>query len=292
MPSRTALVTCRPGPHISVDRDLPLLAAELERSGAAVTVAYWDDPEVGWAAFDLVVIRSTWDYSWRREEFLEWAAHCASVTRLANPVDVLRWNTDKRYLGDLARAGVPTVPTSYIAPGQIPALPADGEYVIKPASGAGARYAARYTPAERDVALRHLARMHAEGLTAMVQPYLSGIDVNGERAVLFYGGAFLHSVRKGAVLTPGVAYDERKVAHPGLEPWQPTEAERAVAQAALAAVPGGSDQLLYARVDLVDGADGRPCVMELELVEPNLFLGSVHPGSVRAVAEAIVKAAT
>ncbi|GAA2344326.1 hypothetical protein OKJ48_33705 [Streptomyces kunmingensis] len=289
--TRIALVTCRPAPHISVDHDLPLLAAELERAGAEAVIAYWDDPEVDWASYDLAVIRSTWDYSWRRDEFLEWAARCAAVTRLANPVDVLRWNTDKRYLGDLARAGVPTVPTSYVAPGEAPALPADTEYVIKPTSGAGSRYAARYTPAERDVALRHLARMHAEGLTAMVQPYVAGIDVSGERAVLFYGGAFLHSIRKGAVLAPGVAYDERKVAHPALEPWQPTEAELAVAAAALALVPGGAEQLLYARVDLVDGADGQPCVMELELVEPNLFLNTVHPGSVGTVAEAILKAA-
>ncbi|MFI7384891.1 RimK family alpha-L-glutamate ligase [Streptomyces sp. NPDC049813] len=288
---RIALVTCRPAPHISEDRDLPLLAAEIASAGAEATVTQWDDPAVDWAAFDLVVIRSTWDYSWRRAEFLDWAARCSARTRLANPVDVLRWSTDKRYLGDLARAGVPTVPTAYVAPGEAAELPADGEYVIKPTSGAGSRYAARYTPAEREDALRHLARMHAEGLTAMVQPYVAGIDVSGERAVLFYGGSYLHSIRKGAVLAPGVAFDERKVAHPGLEPWEPSAAEHAVAQAALAVVPGGAEQLLYARVDLVDGPDGRPCVMELELVEPNLFLNAVHPGSVRAVAEAILKAA-
>ncbi|MEV5610539.1 hypothetical protein [Streptomyces sp. NPDC052225] len=288
---RIALVTYRPGPEQSVDRDLPLLAAELERAGAEASVVCWDDPDVAWSSFDLAVLRSTWDYSWRRAEFLEWAARCATVTRLANPVDVIRWNTDKRYLGELARRGVPTVPTSYVAPGDLPELPTDRDYVIKPTSGAGARYAARYSPAERDVALRQLARMHAEGLTAMVQPYVDGIDVNGERAVLFYGGRFLHSIRKGAVLAPGVAFDARKVPHPSLEPWNPTQAELAVAEAALAVVPGGPDQLLYARVDLVDGADGNPCVMELELVEPNLFLAAVHPGSVPVVAEAMVKAA-
>ncbi|MYT70972.1 MULTISPECIES: hypothetical protein [unclassified Streptomyces] len=289
--SRIALVTCRPGPEISVDRDLPLLVGELRGCGADAVAVEWDDPEVDWGSFELVVLRSTWDYSWRRAEFLEWAARCAGVTRLANPVDVLRWNTDKRYLGELARAGVPTVPTAYVEPGDTPDLPDDRAYVVKPASGAGARYAARYTPAERDTALRHLVRMHAEGLTAMVQPYVDGIDINGERAVLFYGGQFLHSVRKGAVLAPGVAFDVRKVAHPALEPWRPTVAELAVVEKALAAVPGGPEQLLYARVDLVDGPDGQPCVMELELVEPNLFLAAVHPGSLPVVAEAILKAA-
>ncbi|MFI7340151.1 RimK family alpha-L-glutamate ligase [Streptomyces sp. NPDC050085] len=289
--SRIALATYRPRGDQPVDRDLPLLVEELRHSGADAVAVPWDDADVDWADFDLAVVRSTWDYSWRREEFLEWAARCAAATRLANPVDVLRWNTDKRYLGDLAAAGVPTVPTAYVAPGDAPALPADRPYVIKPTAGAGARYAARYTPAEQAVALRQLARMHEEGLTAMVQPYVDGIDVTGERAVLFYGGSFLHSIRKGAVLSPGVAFDTRKTAHPSLEPWQPTEAELAVAERALATVPGGAERLLYARVDLVDGADGRPCVMELELVEPNLFLSAVHPGSVGAVAAAIVKAA-
>ncbi|MBO1336856.1 RimK family alpha-L-glutamate ligase [Streptomyces sp. VRA16 Mangrove soil] len=285
-----ALATYRPGPDQPVDRDLPLLAAELESAGATASVVAWDDPQADWAAYDLVVVRSTWDYSWRRGEFLEWAARCAAVTRIANPVEVLRWSTDKRYLGELADAGVPTVPTAYVAPGDTPDLPRDRAFVVKPTSGAGARYAARYAPAERDAALRQLARMHTEGLTAMVQPYVEGIDVSGERAVLFYGGRFLHSIRKGAVLAEGVAFDARKVAHPSLEPWQPTEAECAVAERALAAVPGGPEQLLYARVDLVDGADGQPCVMELELVEPNLFLTAVHPGSAPVVAEAILKA--
>jgi glutathione synthase/RimK-type ligase-like ATP-grasp enzyme len=291
--ARIALVTYRTdgendGP---VDGDLPLLVDSVRQSGADAEAVVWDDPAVDWASYDLVVVRSTWDYSWRREEFLAWAERCAAATRLANPVGVLRWSTDKRYLGELAAAGVPTVPTSYVPAGTTPELPADRPYVVKPTSGAGARYAARYAPGEQDVALRQLARMHDEGLTAMVQPYVEGIDVSGERAMVFYGGRFLHAVRKGAVLSAGVAFDERKVAHPSLEAWEPTAAEFAVAEQALAAVPGGPGQLLYARVDLVDGPDGGPCVMELELVEPNLFLGAVHPGSVGAVAEAIVKAA-
>ncbi|QNS06416.1 ATP-grasp domain-containing protein [Streptomyces xanthii] len=290
--ARIALVTYRVGEDGGpVDADLPLLVEGIERLGARADVVVWDDPDVDWSAYDLAVVRSTWDYSWRRDEFIAWTERCAAATRLANPPGVIRWSTDKRYLGELAGAGVPVVPTTYVPPGAAPELPADRAFVIKPTSSAGARYAARYTPAEQDVALRQLARMHDEGLTAMVQPYVDGIDVSGERAVLFYGGRFLHAIRKGAVLSAGVAFDARKVPHPSLEPWEPTEAEFAVAERALAAVPGGPEQLLYARVDLVDGADGRPCVMELELVEPNLFLSAVHPGSVDAVAEAIVKSA-
>jgi len=249
----------------------------------------WDDAEADWGAYDLAVIRSTWDYSWRAAEFLAWAHKCATRTRLANPVEVVRWNTDKRYLGELAAAGVPVVPTRYLAPGDAPDLPDEGEYVVKPTSGAGARYAARYRADEREAAVRHLARMHDEGLTAMVQPYMRGIDAAGERALQFFGGRLLHASRKRAVLAPGTAFDADKVAHPDLEPWTPTPAELAVAERALAAVPD-APELLYARADLVDGEDGRPVVMELELVEPNLFL-FLHAESVAVVRDAILAAA-
>ncbi|MHA5051330.1 ATP-grasp domain-containing protein [Streptomyces sp. SD15] len=294
--ARVALATYRPEEgEVSADRDLPVLKAALEEAGAAASVEFWDDPEVDWGAFDLVVIRSTWDYSWRVAEFVAWAERCGKVTRLANPAAVVRWNTDKRYIGELAEAGVPTVPTRYLAPGDpasLADLPDGHEFVVKPTSGAGARFAARYTPEERETAVRQLARMHEEGLTAMVQPYLTNIDTAGERALQFFGGRLLHASRKGAVLAPGTAYDADKVAHPRLEVWEPTPAELSVANKALASVPQGPDapELLYARVDLVDGDDGEPCVMELELVEPNLFLW-LHPESVPSVVEAILRAA-
>ncbi|MGP4049564.1 ATP-grasp domain-containing protein [Streptomyces sp. 2A115] len=291
--TRIALVTCREVRETGYDRDLPVLAKAVEKAGAEAVVVCWDDPDVEWGGFDLAVIRSTWDYSWRAAEFVAWAERCGAATTLANPAEVVRWNTDKRYLGDLAAAGVPVVDTRYLAPGDpvdpAAGLPADHEYVVKPTSGAGARYAARYTPDEHDTAVRHLERMHAEGLTAMVQPYIRSIDTAGERALQFVGGRLLHAIRKGAVLEPGTAYDEDKVPHPQLQVWEPTPAELAVAERALAAVPD-APELLYARVDLVDGDDGAPRVMELELVEPNLFL-FLHPASAPVVAEAIVKAA-
>ncbi|MGX6448759.1 hypothetical protein ACVU7I_11935, partial [Patulibacter sp. S7RM1-6] len=128
---RIALATSAEHPH-GVD-ETPLA----ERLDA--TWAVWDDPTVDWAAFDLVVVRSTWDYHARREAFLAWAA---GVPSLANPADVLAWNTDKRYLADLVAAALPTVPTLLVPPGE--ALPADapalaGEVVVKPSVSAGAR---------------------------------------------------------------------------------------------------------------------------------------------------------
>lgn len=305
---RIALATCRPAPDVSTDPDLPVLVAALREAGADASAEVWDDPGVDWGAYDLVLIRSTWDYSRRTAEFTAWAEACGKVTRLRNPAGVVRWNTDKRYLGELAEAGVPVVPTRYVAPGDAFDLPGpdDGhEYVVKPAFGAGARFAARYRAGERDTALAQIARMHAEGLTAMIQPYVTGIDTEGERALQFFGGRLLHAARKRAVLAPGTPYDTKKVAHPGLEVWTPTPAELAVAERALAAVPlavrdgalpgargdgPAGPGLLYARVDLVTGEDGEPVVMELELVEPHLFL-SLHPASVpRVVAEVLTAA--
>ncbi|MFF8483133.1 ATP-grasp domain-containing protein [Streptomyces antibioticus] len=291
---RIALVTCRPGPEVAADRDLPVLEAALRAAGADARAVAWDEPGTDWAAFDLAVIRSTWDYSWRAAEFLAWARETAAVTRLANPAEVVAWNADKRYLGELAAAGVPTVPTAYLAPGEAVALPEGREFVVKPTSGAGARFAARYTPDEHDTAVRQLARMHAEGFTAMVQPYVKGIDSGGERALQFFGGRLLHASRKGPVLAPGTPYDARKVAHPDLTRHRPTSGELDVAEralaTALAAVPVAAHELLYARVDLVDDEDGRPQVMELELVEPNLFL-FLHPESVAGVVEGILATA-
>ncbi|MFJ4687991.1 RimK family alpha-L-glutamate ligase [Streptomyces sp. NPDC088789] len=287
--ARIALVTSRPGADVVADPDLPVLLEALRAAGAEAQGVAWDDPDVDWGGFDLAVIRSTWDYSWRAAEFLDWAERCGRATRLANPAHIVRWNVDKRYLGDLAAARIPTVPTRYLAPGEPADLPDGHEYVVKPTSGAGARLAARYTPDQHATAVRQLERMHADGFTAMVQPYVDAIDTTGERALVLYGGTLRHAIRKGPVLARGTAYDERKVPHPGVEPWTPTGPERTLAERALAAVPGASG-LLYARVDLVDGADGEPCVMELELVEPHLFL-DLHPGSVEPIAAAMLAAA-
>ena len=103
------LATCRAWPEGEPGGDL--LVAELGRCGLGAAWAVWDDASVDWAGARLVAVRSTWDYEHRREEFLAWARRVEEVTRLVNPAAVLEWNTDKRYLLDLAEAGLPVVPT-------------------------------------------------------------------------------------------------------------------------------------------------------------------------------------
>ncbi|MBB5080608.1 ATP-grasp domain-containing protein [Nonomuraea endophytica] len=265
---------------------MPLLHAAFDEVEAEAEITHWDDPEIDWACFDLAVVRSPWDYSWRSAEFLAWVDRCAERTRVANPPEIIHWNARKEYLLELRDQKVPVVPTSYLVPGSAVDLPAGHDFVVKPAVGAGARFAARYTPADRDQAAAHVERIHADGVTAMVQPYLSRIDVSGERALVFVRNRFLHAIRKRAVLAPGLRYDQPRDAHPGTEPWQPTAAERDLAERVLSTVPD-VDRLLYARVDMADDPAGNPILTELELVEPGLYL-RFHKDSIPAFVEAIV----
>jgi hypothetical protein len=282
--ARVALVTCAQLP--ALDPDDRLLTPALAAAGLVATPAVWDDPTVDWAAFDLAVLRSTWDYARRRTEFVRWAA---SVPRLANPVPVVAWNTDKRYLRELAAAGAPVVPTTWVEPGDGWVRPAAGEVVIKPAVSGGGVDAGRYDltdPEQRDLAAAHVARLQEAGRLVMVQPYLAAVDRHGESALLWIGGRYSHAVRKGPLLTgPDVGVDGLYRAEE-ISVREPSAAERAVAERVLAALPFELDDLLYARVDLVPGPDGTPTLLELELAEPSLFLGT-SPGAAERLAAAI-----
>jgi len=279
--SRVALVTCAELPDL--DADDRLLLEPLRRLGIHAEPAVWDDPDVDWSGYDLAVLRSTWDYPTRRGEFVDWAHR---VPRLANPAAVVAWNTDKRYLADLAAAGTPVVATTWLEPGRPWSPPRSGEVVIKPAVGAGSLDAGRYDLTDPDhhrLAGELVTRLHAAGRVAMVQPYLSAVDAYGETALLFLGGAYSHAVRKGPLLTgPQEAIDGLYKVE-DISPRVPSAAERAVAERALAVAPG---PLLYARVDLIPAADGEPVVVELELAEPSLFLGYAD-GAVDRFATAI-----
>jgi len=278
---RVALVGSEQG--LGIDPDLPIASAALREAGLAVDVVRWDDAGVDWAGYDLAVVRSCWDYAWRLEEFLGWAE---TVPRLRNPVEVLRWNTDKVYLRDLERAGLPAVPTAWNPTGA-DELPDSGEWVVKPSVSAGSRDTARWgTPA---AVLEHVAELTGAGRTAMVQPYLASVDALGETAMLFIGGGFSHAVRKGPLLAPGEGVRQDRDSRGDLRPAVPTTEQRELAQAVFDAVPGLADvegSPLYARIDLVQDADGRPAVLELELTEPSLFLPQA-PAAARSLVRAV-----
>jgi hypothetical protein len=286
--SRVALVTSHLFPDLW-DDDHPVRDALRDR-GVLVDAVRWDDPTADWDAYDLAVLRSPWDYPARRDEFVAWAYR---VPRLANPADIVDWNTDKRYLSGLIEAGLPITPTEFVAPGAAWTLPDTGEWVIKPTISAGSKDTGRYAcPEQAELAAAHLASLQAAGRTVMVQPYLAAVDAAGETAVLFTpdaGGtlAVSHAIRKAAMLTGPYAGDPDLAALESIEPREPTAAEVAVAERTLAAVPGGPERLLYARVDMIPGPDGSPLLVELELTEPSLFFLEA-PGSAERFAAAIV----
>jgi glutathione synthase/RimK-type ligase-like ATP-grasp enzyme len=286
--TRIALATCAALPQL--DPDEQLLLEPLRALGVDTQPAVWDDATVDWASFDLVVVRSTWDYTARRDEFLAWAQ---SVPRIVNPAAVLRWNTDKHYLQDLASAGVPVVPTHWLEPIHAVDLPATRRYVLKPAVGAGSVDAALFdlgVAHEAGLARAHAERLLATGQTVLVQPYLERIDAQGEAGFMFFGGEFSHAVTKGAMLAGQVEMVAGLYKAEVIKPRIATTAEIDVARAALAAAPIAAEQLAYARVDLVPAADGSPLVMELELTEPSLFLGQA-PGSAERFARHFVRLA-
>lgn len=244
----------------------------------------WDDPAVDWAAYDLVVIRSTWDYTERRDEFVAWCERVGQ--RLHNPPDVVRWNSDKRYLADLAAAGLPVVPTTFLNPSHPPASIVLGGWdrlpcVVKPAISAGSQNTARHD--DPQAATEHAQRLLDEGRVVMVQPYIAEVDADGETALLYYDGEFDHAIRKGPMLLGGEAAVDGLFAPEAIERRDPRPEERAVGDHVVAEVERRFGRLLYARVDLL-GTD--PVVLELELTEPSLFFAQ-SDGAAGRYADAI-----
>ncbi len=288
MPS-VALATCREFPLL--DDDERLLLPELERLGIVAVPAVWTDDAVDWSDFDAVVVRAVWDYSQDRSRFVDWTDAVASVTRLLNPVDILAWNTDKRYLRDLRAAGLPIVPTEFLEPGDDAARwrPADGydDFVVKPAVSAGSRDTMRYsTRGSLDAAIAHVRRLLDERRTVMIQPYLDAVDTVGETAVVFIDGRYSHAIRKGPLLVRDVEGQrvEGLFVQEQIDPREPSAEQLAVAERIVAAIPGGFDRLLFARVDLIPDPQGSPQLLELELTEPSLFLSYSDQAAARLAA--------
>jgi hypothetical protein len=269
-----------------LDEDLPPLEAALRARGARVSVVDWDDAAAPWPTFDVALLRSTWDYSLRLPQFLRWAEQVATATLLLNPLEVVRWNTDKHYLAELQRAGVPTVPSHFIEPTTAAAElsrlleeMASGEFVVKPAIGSGSRDAQRHSRTERDAIIAHIRRLTDAGRSALLQPYLERVDDHGETALMYFRGRFSHAIRKGPLLRRGAGPTEQLFAPEEITPRTPDADELRVGALALAAMP--YHDLLYARVDLVRDALGTPRVLELELTEPSLFFAYAPPAAAR-----------
>ena len=268
-----------------LDDDEPLALAALAEAGVKVDVVAWDDPDVAWERYDRVVLRSTWDYPERLQEFLAWLHRVSQLTDLRNPLPVVRWNIDKHYLIDLEQAGVPVVPTTFAEPGSRPALP-DERFVVKPAIGAGSRDAASYQRDQHDLAFAHIDRLHAAGASVLLQPLIASVAVDGEWPLLFFDGQYSHSASKRVAL-PAASAVEGLFARETNAPHTADAAQIAAAQAAVQVVVDRFGVPTYARVDLVRDDQGQFRVLELELVEPSLFLPQAGPDAVRRLVSAL-----
>ena len=289
MKARIALVSARAARGL--DEDMPPLMAAFGALGAAAEIADWDDPQVEWRGFDLALLRSAWDYTERLPQFLAWVESTAACTMLLNSPAVVRWNSDKHYLLELTRAGLPVVPSEFTEPGADPAAAlaaflarhGQAELVVKPAVGAGSRDTRRHARASSAEILAHMQRLLAAGRSLMLQPYLSGVDVHGETALIFIGGRFSHAIRKGPLLPAGAPATAALFAPEDISARTPGADELEVGARILAHVPAA--ELLYARIDLIRDAHGAPRLLELELTEPSLFFAHA-PGSAQRYAAA------
>lgn len=288
------------------DTDLQPLLEACAAAGLIAEVRAWDDQTVSWSRYDAVLLRSPWDYTERLAEFLQWCTHVSAQSALLNPLQVVRWNTDKHYLLQLAAQGVAVVPSTFVEPGMEP-LPtleaflagtpgtvAVDEFVVKPAVGAGSCDAQRYARGQEFAAANHIARLLDAERSVLLQPYLPAIDRDGETALVHFNGAFSHAVRKAPLLQPdGVATSH--VATPDVitarTPGADELALAALAIDATSALLGLAAPLAYARVDLIRDTDGAPRLLELELCEPALFFTHA-PGSAERFVQVLREALT
>ncbi|HST69822.1 MAG TPA: hypothetical protein VLI94_09215 [Solirubrobacterales bacterium] len=279
---RIAIATCSGYADLKVDDDL-LLEALRERGAEAVSVV-WDEEGVDWGGFDLCLVRSTWDYHEKYAKFLAWAQRVEAATQLRNPAELIVWNSDKTYLRELAEGGIRTVPTVWVGRGadveleEILAARGWDEAVVKPVVDLGARNLQRVRRGEGSTALEEVLRRH----DAMVQPFLPSLEAQGETSLIFIAGDLSHAVRKRPA--PG-DFRVQSIWGGTTSRIEPEAPQIQLAEQALSLL---DQQPLYARVDLVAGPDGKPCLIELELIEPNLYMVE-HPPAAEPLAEATLR---
>jgi glutathione synthase/RimK-type ligase-like ATP-grasp enzyme len=263
-----------------------LLVKAFADRGLVATWARWDDPGVDWSAARVVAVRSPWDYERRREEFLDWSEHVARWSRLLNGPAVFRWNTDKSYLLELERIGVPIVPTVLIddraALGAV-GRRLGGRIVVKPRVAAGGR-GLTVQDAGPDLGGFGGELVDDGRGPWLAQPLVESVRTEGETSVFVFGGVPVSQARK---LPVGDEIRVHEMYGGTMEPVEPTdEAMLLAAETVAAARQLFDDDLCYARVDLMRLDDGRLVVGELELTEPGFYL-DVLPGNADAFADVV-----
>ena len=272
------------------DHDLVILASALDARGQPFQIVNWDDPSINWSRFAVVVLRSTWDYHQRYEPFLDWVNLVGAVTTLYNSVEIVRWNTDKIYLQELARADIPVIATSFVHNyGDIESELLDADIVVKPSISAGSNNTARHR-ANADAAIEHVRKILASGVGALVQPYVSSIDAMGETGLVYFDGEFSHAFHKAAIFSNAAQDHNGVFVKEQISSHSATAGERNLGERVCQFVEhrfGAAP--LYARIDMVTAANGESQLMEVELTEPSLYLHT-DPVAPDRAASALVSA--
>lgn len=276
---RIALATCDELPEWEVDDRL--LHDALRSHEVDFDQPSWSDRTVDWSAYDACLVRTTWDYVERRDEFVAWAQRVAKSTRLFNPMDTIRWNTCKSYLLDLKQAGIPIIPTHWLERGDsfdLKRILLDHGWhrgFIKPRIGATARATFRFNRDDQSLleADRHLSRL-LDHEAALVQPYLPSVETFGEWSAIFINGVMTHAVQKIPVAGDYRVQDD----FGGVDHlYRPDPGEMGFVNdvmQTLSSNPEWTGEIgqapLYARIDILKDGD-KPLINEVELVEPSLF---------------------
>ena len=282
-------MSCRAAIDDGIDYDMSNLVDAAVDADLGHEVVAWDDPAVVWSKYSLCVVRSTWNYHEDRDAFLRWCARVDTESTIVNSVALLTWNTDKHYLAELDRAGLPVVPTTFVETHDpestwrpaIERLLVDGDVVVKPAVSAGSNDTERHSDVA--TAAAQVKSLLARGKSVMLQPYFSLVDTIGETGLVFIDGAYSHAFGKGAILAGAKSMTGDLYAEEEISARIASDDERAVGEHVVASISDRFGVPLYARVDLLPSADG-PTIIELELAEPSLYLGLGEGAAARVVA--------
>jgi glutathione synthase/RimK-type ligase-like ATP-grasp enzyme len=266
-----------------LDHDLEMLTGALDEIGEPWSIVDWDDTTIDWSAFSIVVLRSTWDYYKRLDEFTAWLEATSQVTRVYNSKEIVRWNIDKQYLADLIAANIPVMETTFInTPNDIDEARLQNDIIVKPSISAGSNNTARHrnNPA---AAREHIHSILASGTSVLVQPYQSSIDENGETSLVYLDGKYSHAFRKGAIFATTEQTHNGMFINEVITANNASQAELVLGDRVLALLAQRfTDSPLYARIDMVTNANGVPEIMEIELTEPSLYLHLDAEASIRA----------
>lgn len=265
------------------------LTDALTRNKLDYQIVSWDDMSIDWHQFAAVLIHTPWDYYDNPIKFIKTMEHIASQSPVFNSIDIVRWNMDKSYLGDLDRAGIRIIETQYIntaiTPDVLAIMPganwAEG-YIFKPTVSAGAAdvYLIR---SAHDAKRIYDTRYKNNHPTLMIQPFMKEIQEEGEWSFIFFDGEYSHGVLKKPLEGEiGVKHSVKN------KEYIPTH--DMVSQAKdiyQKVIKLRQDNPLYTRLDTIKGPDGKLYVMELEQIEPFLYLHA-HPEAANKLVQGLL----